>query len=312
MLFRSLAATLAFGTAGSAFADSFASSILIIQNFRLINFSTGLPFSTADFDTLTGTNDAHATAILNGIPHIPLGADSKPILVMPPPDLPVQCAGPVGACASIPANFAPVPTPVVAAPGTFGYADQDLDGASITILPPFGSQAAGATARTRADAALQVDGIASGNSDVGTSTTFSFTLSNDAQMTIDFTGIPYTQAWVSPGAGPTTNANARLSWSINIVDDTGTTVHSFAPSELNELALVSRTDGAPGVTTYNPGANLFSSTTPLLDAGRVYQLTIQHNTLANVLQLQEVPEPAALAIFAIGLLGMGALRRRQA
>jgi hypothetical protein len=293
-----LAATLALGAAGSAYADSFASAILDINNFRLLH-SSGAAFSTTDF----GTNDAHATASLNGV--FANGAQSFGILSGLNPDVPHQCVG--APCPAKAENdFSPFPFPPPA-PGTFGYADQVLTGSTIAI----GMAPAGARATTRADASLLVDGVASGNSDVGTSTTFSFTLAAADTMTFSFDGTPFTQAWVDAGAGPTTNANARLSWSVNIIDTaTGTTVFSFAPSELNALSNVSRTDGAPGTSTYNPGTLAFSSTTPLLSADIVYQITIQHNTLANALQ-QQVPEPASLAIFGIGLLGMTAVARRR-
>jgi hypothetical protein len=132
-------------------------------------------------------------------------------------------------------------------------------------------------------------------------------------MTIAFDATPYAQAFVSGDAGPTSNANARMSWSINILDlTTGTTVFSFAPDELNALSIVSRTDGLPGTTTYNGALAVFafSEITPLLAAGNTYQITIQHNTLANALQ-QEVPEPGTLAIVAAGLLSMSLLSRRR-
>lgn len=295
------AAALTLGAMGSAYADSFASAILDINNFRLLH-SSGVPFAATDFDTLTGTNDAHATASLNGV--FAADAQSFGILSGLNPDVPQQCVG--APCPPIAENnFTPFPFPPPV-PGTFGYADQALTGSSITI----GMAPAGAHAQTRADASLAMDGVASGNSDVGTSTTFSFTLAAADTMTISFDGTPFTQAFVSAGASPTTNANARLSWSINIIDTTtGTTVFTFAPNELNALSNVSRTDGLPGTTTYNPGTMAFSSTTPLLSADVVYQITIQHNTLANA--LQQVPEPASLAIFGIGLLGLTAVSRRR-
>ncbi len=304
MLLTAMAASIAIGGMGSARADAFAQSILVIDNFRLLH-SSGTPYSVTDFGMLTGTNDAHATASLNGV--FSNGAQSFGILSGVNPDVAHQTVG-----APNPAlpenNFAPFGSaPPV--PGTFGYADQNLTGSSITV----GATPAGATAATRADASLAVNGIAAGNSDVGTSTTFSFTLGAADSMTIAFDATPYTQAYVSADGAPTTNANARLSWSINIVDmTTGMTVFSYAPNELNAFSNVSRTDGFPGTTTYNPGTGAFSATTGMLSIASVYQITIQHNTLANALQdTQAVPEPATLAIFGLGLLGMTAFGRRR-
>ncbi|NML60196.1 PEP-CTERM sorting domain-containing protein [Massilia sp. RP-1-19] len=307
MLLTAMAASIAIGGMGSARADAFAQSILVIDNFRLLH-SSGTPFSVTDFGMLTGTNDAHATASLNGV--FANGAQSFGILSGVNPDVAHQTVGTPNP-ARPENNFAPFSgAPPV--PGTFGYADQNLSGSSITI----GTTPAGATASTRADASLAMNGMASGNSDVGTSTTFSFTLGAADSMTIAFDATPFTQAYVSADGAPTTNANARLSWSINIIDmTTGMTVFTYAPNELNAFSNVSRTDGFPGTTTYNPGEMSFSSTTGMLSTASTYQITIQHNTLANALQAtQAVPEPATLAIFGIGLLGITAIgrRRRQA
>lgn len=303
LLLTAFAASLTLAFAGSARADAFAQSILIIDNFRLLH-SNGTPFAATDFGLLTGTNDAHATASLNGV--FANGAQSFGILSGVNPDVPHQTVG-----APNPArpenNFTPFPAaPPV--PGTFGYADQNLTGSSITV----GTTPAGATAQTRADASLAMNGNSSGNSDVGTSTTFNFTLGVGDTMSVSFNGTPFTQAFVSAGSSPTTNSNARLSWSINIVDlSTGAPVFSYQPTQLNALSNVSRTDGLPGTTTYNPGTMAFLSTTPLLNNTTTYQITIQHNTLANALQAQ-VAEPATLAVFGIGLLGMAGLMRRRA
>ncbi len=293
------------GLAGAAQASTFASAILDINNFRLLH-SNGSAFSTADFAVLTGTNDAHATGSLNGV--FANGAQSFGILSGTTPDVPHQCVGaPCPALAEN--NFAPFPFPPPV-PGTFGYADQALSGASITI----GATPAGAHAQTRADASLATNGVASGNSDVGTSTTFNFTLGTADSMTISFDATPFSQAYVSLGSGPTANANARISWSINIRDLStgGNTIFDFTPSELNGQSAVSRTDGLPGLTTYNAALASFalSSTSGVLNSTDTYQITIQHNTLANALQ-QQVPEPATLAVFAAGLLGMSLVSRRR-
>jgi hypothetical protein len=306
---KSVLATAAFLAAGIASipaqASTFASAILDINNFRLLH-SNGTAYSTTDFTILQGTNDAHATASLNGI--FKNGTSSIPILTGTPNVL-QQCVG--ATCPVLGNNdFTPFPYPGPV-PGTFGYADQDLTGASITI----GAQPAGARARTRADASTALNAIASGNSDVGTSTTFQFTLGAADTMTVSFDASAFTQAYVSPGSGPDANANARLSWSINIVELTGQTrIFDFAPEALNAFSVRSRTDASPGILTYTfatvPGTPL-TKVSPLLTAGTSYQITIQHNTLANALQ-QELPEPDSLAVLAAGMLAMSvALRRRK-
>lgn len=301
-LVTAIAASLGFAGMVPAHADTFASSILRITNFQL-QHSSGAAFSTADFDVLSGTNDAHATASVNAV--FANGTASVPILAGNP-NVAQQFVGfaPIGADVYTPIGGIP---PV---PGTFGHADQRLQGASIAI----NGTPAGALAETRADAGTVNNAVSSGNSDVGTSTTFSFVMGGSDTMTVDFGADAYTRAFVSADAGPFSNANARLSWSINILDITTpgapVSVFSFAPPELNANSNVSATDAAPDDIIYNQMGLLFSATTPLLLAGNTYQITIQHNSLANALQ-QEVPEPATLAILAAGLLSMSLLSRRR-
>jgi hypothetical protein len=304
LLMTAAVATFSVGLAGQAHADAFAQSILTINNFRLLR-ADGTAFTPADFDVLDGVNSAHARASLNGVTAVAPPQDFS-ILSGNNPDVAHQFVGLPNP--PRPENdFSPFPNPP-AVPGTFGYADQQLTGSALSV---FGNPA-GATARTRADASLQSDGSASGDSDVGTSTTFSFTLGSAGSMTFAFDATPFTQAYTT--AGTNTNAIARLSWSLNIVNQTtGDVIFVFQPDELNGEANASRTGAFPGLTTYNPGSLSFSAVSPLLNNTDVYQLTIQHNTLANAVQTTAaIPEPATLAIFGLGLLGMTAFKRRKA
>ena len=296
-------ATLSVGLIGNARADAFAQSILTINNFRLLH-ADGSAYTPLDFDLLDGVNSAHARASLNGATSVAPPQDFS-ILSGSNPDVAHQFVG-LPNPPRAENDYSPFPSPAPV-PGTFGYADQFLTGSAISV----GGAPAGATAQTRADASLQTAGSASGDSDVGTSTTFSFTMSEADTMTFAFNATPFTQAFAT--AGPGTNAIARLSWSLNIVNlTTGLTVLSFQPDELNGLANRSRTGAFPGgESPYAPGSLFFTTTSPVLNATDAYQLTVQHNTLANALQEAAVPEPGTLAIFGLGLLGMTAFKRRR-
>ncbi len=295
------AAALCFGGMGQARADAFAQSVLTINNFRLLH-SSGAAFTPADFGVLDGVNSAHARASLNGVNATAVPQD-VPILSGGNPDVAHQFIG-LPNPPRAENDFTPFGTPP-AVPGTFGYADQNRSGSALAL----NGNPAGALAQTRADASLQSDGSASGDSDVGTSTTFSFQLGVGDSMTFAFDATPFTQAYTT--TGPATNAIARLSWSLNIVNQsTGEIVYVYQPAELNGLANASRTGTFAGLTTYNPGTLAFSASSPLLNNTDVYQLTIQHNTLANALQESAVPEPGTLAIFGLGLLAMSGWRRR--
>lgn len=291
------AATATFGMQ-SATASTFASAILDINNFK-ISHSNGTVYKNTDFSKLIGVNDAHATAMLNG-------ATSSLSAVGPRPDVAHRCVG-----APCPAfgenNFTPYHS-LMPMSGNFGYADQNFTGSAISV----NGAAAGAHSQTRADVATTYNmQFANSNSSVGSSNTMSFRLGTSDTMTVTFDATPFSMAYSSPEGRPVTTANARISWSVNIVDlVTGDSVFNYVPAEINSMATVSRTHGNNGTSLYNQAGQVFhlTATSPLLLANRDYQITVQHNTLVSALQ-QEVPEPGSLAIVGGGLFMMAVGRR---
>jgi hypothetical protein len=289
----------AAGTMGTARADAFAQSILVIDNFRLLH-SNGTPFTSSDFPMLGGTNEARASGELNG--RFAGDMQSSGFTSGVNLDIAHQFSG-NGSPPRLENNFNSN-SGVPFSPGGFGFADQRMAGSMITT----DMGAAGALVQTRADALLTSNGSASGGSGVATSATFNLALGMGEYMTIAFDAMPYTRAFVNQGDGTPTSASARLSWNITLLDlTTGATVFSYSPDQLNGLADSSRTDGD---SIYAPGWLSFAATTDLLTVGDVYQITIFQSTLVSTLQSQRVPEPGMLAVFGAGLLAMAALSRR--
>jgi len=283
----------------SASAGTFASAILDINNFK-ISHANGSVYKNTDFSKLIGVNDAHATASLNDV------IKSKSA-IGPTPNVAHQCVG-----APCPAfgenNFTPYHS-LLPMSGNFGYADQYFMGSAISV----NGAAAGARSQTRADAATSYNmQFANSNSSVGSSNTMAFRLDKESSMTFSFDATPFAMAYASPEGRPVTTANARISWSVNIIDiETGLSVFHYAPAEINGMAIVSRTHGNTGTSLYQPATgtiHLKSMSDPLL-ANHDYQITVQHNTLVSALQ-HEIPEPASLAIVGTGLLAMMIGRRR--
>jgi PEP-CTERM motif len=292
-----VAATATFGMQ-SASAGTFASAILDINHFK-ISHSNGNVYRNTDFSKLIGVNDAHATASLNNV-YKSLSA------IGPRPDVAHQCVG--APCPAFGENdFTPSHT-LQPMSGNFGYADQNFLGSAISV----NGAAAGARSQTRADVATSQNmQFANSNSAVGSSNTMSFRLGASDSMTVTFDASPFAMAYSSPEGRPVTTANARISWSVNIVDlVTGASVFEYAPAVLNSMASVSRTHGNNGTSLYNQAGTVFSltATSPVLLSNRDYQITVQHNTLVSALQ-QEVPEPGSLAIMGAGLFAMTIGRR---
>jgi hypothetical protein len=306
ILHSAACAAVAVGAAGApiaARADSFAQSILVIDNFRLLH-ANGTTYSTAEFPQLAGAANAFASGQLNGVySGATQGADLASGVSL---DVAQQNAG-AGLSARPENDVTPNAGPT-GPHGSFGYGDQRMTGSLITT--PVDAAATPFQSSTRADAALDFGGSAFGVAGVAASTAFSFSLGAGEYMTIAFDATPYARAQADAGTGA--GAQASMAWSVVVLDlSTGATVFSFQPEQLNADSYVSSGNGFGGAAIYDPGRLSFAATIGMLAAGGTYQVTFAQASFASALQSQQVPEPATLAGFGAGLLALAALGRRR-
>ncbi|MDQ2991142.1 MAG: hypothetical protein M3R60_18800, partial [Pseudomonadota bacterium] len=201
MLSSAVLAAVAFGTPGAARAATFARSILVIDNFRLLH-ANGTAYTASDFAVLAGGNGAYAGAYLNNLSDSAWQHGSGNLDI-------VQR----GVGADLPLLAENLSTPLAGAAGNFGHADQAMTGAVFSTR----DGAAGALLQTRAGASLADPGAVTSFAGLAGATSFSFSLGVDEMMTIAFDALPFSQAFASDGSAGG-YASANLMWTLNLTD----------------------------------------------------------------------------------------------
>jgi len=293
------------GAAQLSLADAVATAFLDVYDFKLTNDAGQKLVVGQDINfTSAVTNDGDTYANLNGV----IEEDSESA-VAAPGGLRVD-ASCVGDCAYVEDTFSYVQYPATAT-NTYVVGDVVLDGAIVDI----GGPTPDADAKTLAEVSL-VDptnvGTAAGNN-VGVQGTFQFTVNYTGDLNISFTADQYIRARLAAfEAG--IDANASTSWSISMIDQaTGIDLLETA-NWGNNLGLLTRGRSAttPGQDFVVDVTGLAFATSVSVVAGQVLQVTIDHASDANAqLIRRDIPAPASVALFGIGLLGLGAVRRRK-
>jgi hypothetical protein len=219
----------------------------------------------------------------------------------------------VGDCASAPTeNSQTVTTGLV---GT-SYSSSDAFLAGSTIDIDGLGVTAGATAVARADSQLNTTDTSSANSNVGTTTQFSFSVDADRAgdaLVFNYDFVTRLYAELSPDAGGASSVLVAVNWTISITDQFGNVYMSESPILLNQTRSVGDLFGGPiDFTASADGQTITSLALEQTVNGvtAIYTLTIRHNANLDA-TLVTIPEPGALALFALGLIALSAVGWRS-
>jgi hypothetical protein len=300
---------LCMGGIGSAqAADAYADAYLQITNLLV----TGAGAGTSLTFTLPSSENSSSQACLpngNCVTGIPSGAG-------------VTDAGPAQLGIALPDNTYTQQGPLAT---SYSRADASIDSRQ-TAGDPFTAVRAISEGNIVTSTSANAN---SGNSS-GTVLNSTFTVGGaPAQLTFTFDATKFLEALVSAGAIPPSEADATITASINIVDNNGITIFSWAPdgtagnitggTELRDPFSLQTSLAAlpanPGpLTSSNTcssalGVGCFAAQTNTIGTG-TYTLQFSIQTRNNL--LLAVPEPGTLALFGIALAGVGfSLRRRK-
>lgn len=286
------------GIMGNAQAGALATSTLTMSNFQLLH-SNGTVYSNTDLSGLVANSSANITATYNGV--------SPPAGSYGPTPLPNNDLNPVcaGSCSTI-TNNSLFTNPPLTAPisGNFVAADQNEQNSPIAGLgTPVGANVQSAAIANLSGQSLGPNTASSTNQ---LSSTWQFTLAQADSMTFSFDTSIYQESYLSPDAQFPSSAKTSSQFNFTITDlRTNAILFSFSDSSLNgqtsRNAPYVGTTLLPGETLGNPLTQTWLVSSSILPVGDILQLD---GTLKTTAAAIFVPEPGALALMGIGLLGL--------
>jgi hypothetical protein len=191
--------------------------------------------------------------------------------------------------------------------------------ASVTGGDPFEGNVIAAVDNT---VSLTPGGSGTAQSNTNLAATFQLSVAEGTTLSVSFDADAFLRAYLDPAFTPG-SANASYRWDISVRNAAGALVFQWSPDGMaggitggTESADAFDLTDERGITlggfdfTTGELSGFFSAMTNPLAAG-LYSVNITHLSNADAEIVVEVPEPGALSLAALGLLGVGFASRRR-
>lgn len=276
-----------------------AYSTIQISNLVLTNEATGEVIGLENFTSIEGGDTVSGGATLDGASintartrDLSVAGGLSPEVA----DLPLQCVGPD--CGGISENDFDRQN-IGGDPGNFARADGLLQGAFLDIEDLGPAEASQVT-----EVQLNRTGAGETDSRISNDSEFTFTPGTDFDEGVTFSFDAFADLYAVLFQDDFI-ARADHSFDLNLTGPDGELLLRFSPDELNRsVSVLSEREAAPGAIQES-----FTANSGALVGGEQYTLSLVTTTSAD-LRVQ-VPEPASVALFGLGLLALGGTLYRR-